>query len=225
MAGETLSRRGVGMSAWVFIDLDGTLTNAEPGITRAIAHALRKSGLPVPPQADLAKLIGPALQETFPKLGVTDIDAALGYYRELYTDKGLYEAEVYEGAHEMMARLRDMGFRLSLATAKPIVYARRITDHFEFSPLLDAQHGSELDGARTDKRDLIAHIIAETGADPAKSFMLGDRMHDARGAIHNGVTPLGALWGFGSEAELREIGVSALAKRPVDIPELVETLR
>lgn len=212
------------MSAWVFIDLDGTLTNAEPGITKAIAHALACADLPVPSQKELAGFIGPALQETFPKLGVTDLDKALADYRALYTVEGLYDAEVYDGAHQMMEELKAIGYRLSLATAKPIAYAAKITAHFGFAPLLDAEHGSELDGRRTDKRDLIAHILAETGADPAQSFMIGDRMHDARGALHNGVTPLGALWGFGSAEELQEAGAH-IAKRPMDIPGLVESLR
>ena len=146
-------------------------------------------------------------------------------YRERYTTVGLYENAVYDGAPEMMRALSDMGYRLALATAKPIAYAAKITAHFGLAPLMRAEFGSELDGTRTDKRDLLRYCLAETGADPARSFMLGDRMHDARGALANGVTPLGALWGFGSREELEEIGCAAIGEAPSDIPALVEALR
>lgn len=213
------------MTAWVFLDLDGTLTDAAPGITRSIAYALEQMNLPVPPMAALRGYIGPALQETFPKLGVEDVDRALALYRELYTSEGLFENEVYDGAPEMMDRLREMGFRLALATAKPIAYAARITAHFDLAEKMEAEFGSELDGRRTDKRDLLRYALAETGADPAKSFMLGDRLHDARGALANGITPLGALWGFGDKDELEAAGCVAIGAAPAEIPEIVERLR
>ncbi|MEM7522477.1 MAG: HAD hydrolase-like protein [Pseudomonadota bacterium] len=213
------------MTAYVFLDLDGTLTDAAPGITRSIAYALEGMGLPVPDETVLRSCIGPALQETFPALGASDVDRAMTLYRERYTTTGLYENAVYDGAPEMMAALKAQGFRLAMATAKPIAYAAKITAHFSLAEHMDAEFGSELDGVRTDKRDLLAYCLAKTGADPAQSFMLGDRMHDARGAIHNGITPLGALWGFGSRGELEDAGVSAIAATPGDVAELVEGLR
>ncbi len=211
-------------NAWVFLDLDGTLTDAAPGITRSIAHALDAMGRDIPDEATLRSFIGPALQEVFPSLGIDDVDRAVAHYRERYTTIGLFENAVYDGAPEMMATLKARGFRLALATAKPIAYAGRITAHFGLAEMMDAEFGSELDGIRTDKRDLLAHCLAKTGADPARSFMLGDRMHDARGARHNGLTALGALWGFGSRAELEEAGCAALAAAPAEIPAIVERL-
>lgn len=213
------------MTAYVFLDLDGTLTDAAPGITRSIAHALRAMDLPVPPESELRRHIGPALQETFPQLGAHDVDRAIALYRERYTDVGLFENAVYDGAPEMMRALIGRGFKLALATAKPIAYAGRITAHFGLAGMMAAEFGSELDGTRTDKRDLLAYCLERTGADPARSFMLGDRMHDARGARHNGIAALGALWGFGSEAELKDAGVVAIGRAPHEIPELVERLR
>ncbi|MFN3259112.1 MAG: HAD hydrolase-like protein [Pikeienuella sp.] len=215
------------MSAWVFVDLDGTLTDSAPGITAAIRHALRGVGAPEPGEAALRACIGPSLQESFPRLGVPEAEAsrALALYREHYNDGGIFDARVYDGAHDMLAAFRAMGFRLALATAKPIAYAPKVTRHFGLADLLDAEFGSELDGRGTDKRDLLAHCLAETGADPARSFMLGDRLHDARGARHNGVAAIGALWGFGAREELEAAGVAALAHVPAEVPAIVERLR
>jgi len=210
--------------AWVFLDLDGTLTDAGPGITKSIAYALEKMGQTAPPLKELEKYVGPALQETFPQLGVDDVDAALGYYRERYTDVGLFENSVYDGVHQMMDDLVAQGFRLAMATAKPLVYASRITDHFDLASRMDRQFGSELGGWMTNKKDLLDHALKETGANPASSFMLGDRSHDAIGARHNRITPLGALWGFGSRAELEDAQCAAIGDTPDSIPAIVEGL-
>lgn len=211
--------------AWVFLDLDGTMTDAGPGITKSIAYALEKMQLPSPPLQDLEKYIGPALQETFPQLGVDDVNAALGFYRERYTSVGLFENSVYDGVHQMMDDLAALGFRLAMATAKPLVYASRIAAHYDLAPRMERQFGSELGGWLSNKKDLLKHALKETGADPALSFMLGDRRHDAIGARQNGVTPLGALWGFGSRAELEEAQCAAIGQAPAEIAALVERLR
>lgn len=211
--------------AWVFLDLDGTMTNAGPGITKSIAYALEKMGLTSPPLKELEQYVGPALQETFPQLGVTDVSAALGHYRERYTDVGLFENSVYDGVLQMMDDLVDQGFRLAMATAKPLVYATRITEHFDLSSRMERQFGSELNGWLTDKKDLLEHGLKETGADPALSFMLGDRRHDAIGARHNGLTPVGALWGFGSRDELENARCAAIADAPADVPAILGDMR
>ncbi|WP_340108380.1 HAD family hydrolase [Pikeienuella sp. HZG-20] len=215
------------MSAYIFVDLDGTLTDSAPGITGAIAHALAALGVPRPPEAALRASIGPALLESFPRLGVPapEVARAEALYRAHYTGGAMFDARVYDGAPEMLAELRAMGYRLALATAKPLVHAVKITAHFELASHLDAEFGPELDGTRADKRDLLAHALAVTGADPAKSFMLGDRLHDARGALANGITPIGALWGFGGREELAAAGVDALAAAPDDVMRLVESRR
>lgn len=209
----------------VFLDLDGTLTESGIGITRSIAHALQEMGREVPEQSVLNGLIGPSLWEGFARLGVeaARLDEAVALYRVRYTEVGLFENRVYDGVPEMLSRLA--GATLSLATAKPITYAARITAHFGLAPHMTREFGSELDGTRSDKTDLIAHALAETGANPARAVMVGDRNHDVIGALANGVTPVGAGWGYGSAAELRDAGCTLIAATPAEAAEMIlETL-
>lgn len=213
------------MTARAFIDLDGALTDAGPGIARSILHALEALGLPPPTPEALIDAVGPPLSESFLKFGVAeaDVDKALGLYRDRYVSIGVFENSVYAGAPEILTRLRAQGFRLALATSKPLAYAARITAHFGLAPLLDRQIRAELDGTRADKRDLIAFALAKTGTAPGDSIMLGDRMQDARGALYNRVAPIGALWGYGSRRELEQAGCLALAATPHAVPGLVES--
>jgi phosphoglycolate phosphatase len=216
---------GAGMIT-VFLDLDGTLIDPKEGITLSIQHALREIGAEVPSQDDLTWCIGPPLPGSFATmLGPgADIAAVMGHYRERFMEHGVYEADVYDGIGEMLEDLRDLGAQVFLATSKPHVYAQTIIDHFGISSHLDGLFGSELDGTNADKTDLLAHALAETGADPAKCVMIGDRKHDIFGARNNDIPSIGALWGYGEDGELHMAEADALAGDPAEVAELIVDL-
>jgi phosphoglycolate phosphatase len=201
--------------AAIFLDLDGTLTDPKPGITGAVRHALRALGLPVPDADALEWVIGPPLLDSFARLGASDPHAALAIYREHYMDHGLFDARVYDGIPDAIETLANAGHRLFLATAKPHVYAVRITAHFGLDARLEAQFGPELDGTLNDKGELLRHALGLTGLDGADAIMVGDRDVDLRSARVNKMRFVGALWGYGTAAELD--GADIGCARPVDL--------
>ncbi|HHS94161.1 MAG TPA: HAD family hydrolase [Rhodobacterales bacterium] len=184
----------------VFLDLDGTLTDSAPGIIASIIHALETLGLPAPPPEELGWVIGPALIESFSRLGVPDPQAALAAYRERYVRIGLFENAVYPGIPEAMMALAPH-YRLCLATAKPHAYACRITAHFGLAPLLAHEFGPELDGTRNDKGALLAYALDTLKARPKDCVMVGDRHHDIDAARAAGMASVAVEWGYGSAQE------------------------
>ncbi len=194
--------------ATVFFDLDGTLTNPKPGITRSIQYALERLSLAVPSEDELTWCIGPPLHASLKKLTGTDdlANRALLLYRERFSEIGLFENEAYAGITGTLATLAATSQRMFVATSKPAVYATRIVEHFGLKPYFERVFGSELDGTRVDKRDLLRYALDETRVDAASSIMIGDRSHDVVGARTNGMTAIGVLYGYGSEAELRDAG-------------------
>jgi phosphoglycolate phosphatase len=216
------------MKSVVFFDLDGTLTDPKPGITECIRHALRGLGRTAPAMDELLWCIGPPLAKTFATLlDTTDpelVTRALALYRERFGTVGLYENALYPGIPDAVAAVRDAGFATYVMTSKPHVYATRIVEHFGLTPLFDHVYGSELDGTRVEKGDLIAYALAHERLDPARVVMIGDREHDAIGARRNGVRVIGVTYGYGSEAELRREGAALIAESPASIPALVTRL-
>jgi phosphoglycolate phosphatase len=204
----------------LLVDLDGTLTDPAEGIVGCFRFALAQMGRPAPPDADLSWIIGPPLRQSFAKmLGAADgAEEALAVYRSCYGSTGLFEAIVYDGAREALARLKESGARLFLCTSKPAVYASRILERFDLADGFDAAYGAEIDGRLEDKGDLIAHILAEQGLDPGDCVMWGDRKHDVAGARRHLIPTIGALWGFGGEEELREAGAAVLCAAPAQVP-------
>jgi phosphoglycolate phosphatase len=207
----------------IFFDLDGTLTDPKIGITRSIQYALERLGREVPHADALTWCIGPPLHASFVKLlGDIDLaDRALLLYRERFGDVGMFENAIYDGIEATLASLADGSRRLFVATSKPHVYATRIVAHFKLDGYFEHVFGSELDGTRVDKSDLLQYAIAETGIDSADALMIGDRSHDIVGARNNGMRALGVLYGFGSRDELIEAGAHGLCAAPHDIPEQV----
>jgi phosphoglycolate phosphatase len=204
----------------LLVDLDGTLTNPAAGIVGSFRHALEMLGRRPPPAEELAWIIGPPLRESFAELlgGTEKAEEALGLYRARYGGTGLFEALVYDGVPEMLETLKGSGARLFLCTSKPAVYAERILERFDLARHFDTTYGAELDGRFEDKGDLIAKILADRGLPPETCALLGDRKHDVIGARRCGVPTIGALWGFGGEAELVAAGAAALCAAPRDAP-------
>ena len=200
----------------IFFDLDGTLTDPKPGITGSIQYALRKLDRPVPSQDELTWCIGPPLRASFAVLlGGEDLaDRAVEFYRERFGDVGLFENAVYPDIEHVLAELRQAPRRMFVATSKPHVFATRIIAHFGLSGYFDHVFGSELDGTRVNKADLLAYALEQTGVDPAQALMIGDRSHDVIGAKRNGIRAVGVTYGYGTAAELIEAGASHLCASP-----------
>jgi phosphoglycolate phosphatase len=204
----------------VLIDLDGTLTDPREGILNCIKHALAGLGDPCPSDAQLERYIGPPLQQTFEGLfgaGSPKVQAAIALYRQRFAAVGMFENRVYAGIPEMLAGLTGLGADLVVATSKPTVFAERILEHFGLARHFDAVFGSELDGTRSSKAELIRHILEARSIAPAGACMIGDREHDMRGAKENSVRGIGVLWGYGSRAELIDAGAFAVCERPKDL--------
>ena len=206
----------------LLFDLDGTLTDPKPGITRSIAHALERMGRDAPPLDDLAFAIGPPLRQSLARLLDDDdpalVEQALAHYRERFAEIGLFENEVYAGIDEALAQLRREGISLFVATSKPRVYATRIVEHFGLAPHFEAVHGCELDGKREDKRNLLAHLVRIHGI--ARAMMVGDRGADMIAARHHGLHALGVTYGYGTAGELLAAGAHQLAASPAEIAAL-----
>jgi phosphoglycolate phosphatase len=200
----------------IFFDLDGTLTDPKPGITRSIQYALRRLDRAMPSEDELTWCIGPPLRASLQKLlgGDELADRALALYRERFADIGLYENEIYPGIADILAALAASRRRLFVATSKPHIYAERIIAHFGLAGRFERVFGSELDGTRADKTELLRDALRATDVDPSRATMIGDRSHDMIGARNNGMTAIGVLYGYGSQKELVEAGAHQICATP-----------
>ena len=191
----------------ILIDLDGTLTDPKVGITTSARYGLEKIGHPISDEINIDWIIGPPLKASLAKILNIEADhvlaeQALMGYRERFAVKGLYENHVFEGVAETLAELKRRGYRLFVATAKPTVYAKQILEHFDLAQYFTDIHGSELNGDRTNKAELIQYILAQQQLQADQCMMVGDREHDIFGARQNGIDTIAVNYGYGSQEEL-----------------------
>ena len=191
----------------ILIDLDGTLTDPKVGITTSARYGLEKIGHPISDEINIDWIIGPPLKASLAKILNVEADhvlaeQALMGYRERFAVKGLYENHVFEGVAETLAELKRRGYRLFLATAKPTVYAKQILEHFDLAQYFTDIYGSELNGDRTNKAELIQYILTQQQLQADQCMMVGDREHDIFGARHNGIETIAVSYGYGSQEEL-----------------------
>ncbi|MBB6362245.1 MULTISPECIES: HAD family hydrolase [Acinetobacter] len=191
----------------ILIDLDGTLTDPKVGITTSARYGLEKIGHPISDEINIDWIIGPPLKASLAKILNVEADhvlaeQALMGYRERFAVKGLYENHVFEGVTETLAELKRRGYRLFVATAKPTVYAKQILEHFDLAQYFTDIYGSELNGERTNKAELIQYILEQQKLQADQCLMVGDREHDIFGARQNGIDTIAVNYGYGSQEEL-----------------------
>ncbi len=191
----------------VLFDLDGTLTDPKVGITRCVAHALKYFGIEVENTDSLCDFIGPPLSLMFAKrFGFDEAQCtkAIEVYRERFSTVGKFENTVYPYTEKMLSLLKAKGVRIFVATSKPEKFAVEILTHFGLAHYFEKIRGIEMHEEKLEKDVIISRVMNEYGLLPSDTVMVGDRSFDIDGAHKNGIKCIGVLFGYGSEAELKE---------------------
>lgn len=209
----------------VLFDLDGTLTDSGPGIISGVKYALKKYNMEVQDDSQLRCFIGPPLKQQFRlfcNISEEESERAVAYYREYYTDKGIFENAVYDGILNLLSRLKEAGIQLAVATSKPEHFAQIIAEHFNIAQYFDFIGGSQMDGTRTDKEEVIEYVLQSCKIrDRSGVLMIGDRNYDIIGAKNAGIKAMGVLFGYGSLEELEQAGADYIVKTPKEAAEMI----
>ena len=195
----------------VIFDLDGTLTESEPGITKSVQYALEQMNRPPLDAATLRRFIGPPLRESFiavAGMAEDEADEAVRIYRERFSTVGWMENSVYEGIAPLLRALKAGGAYVAIATGKPEVFSRKIIDYFGLAPYIDRLEAITLSDHHADKVALVRRALPERYE---RACMVGDRAGDMEGALGNGIDGIGALYGYGTREELEDAGARFIA--------------
>lgn len=204
----------------ILFDLDGTLTDSAPGITRCAALALEHFGIEVKNKEDLRVFIGPPLRVTFPQFGVKDedVEEAILTFRAEYNKSGKFENAPYEGVREMLETLKKEGFRLFVATSKPEEVAVQILQKFDLARYFEVIAGAAKDYSRETKDAVIQYLLDQIG-DTGNMVMVGDTAYDVEGAGKLNIPCIAVTWGFGDLQEMMDAGALCSADTPQDLTE------
>lgn len=209
---------------YILFDLDGTLTDPYEGITKSLQYALKHFGIEEP-QKNLRKFIGPPFKEAFLeyyKFDEKKIEQIVAKYRERFSEKGLYENELYKGIPELLKALKDNGKKIALASSKPGEFAEIILKYFNIYDYFDFLGASNFKGERNTKSKVIGYTLEQMGiSDVSEVVMVGDRKHDVIGAKDFKIETIGVLYGFGGREELETAGAEYICESVEDLKALL----
>jgi phosphoglycolate phosphatase len=209
----------------IIFDMDGTLLDSAPGITKSLTHAIRHLGHDFHPPAGVQELFGPPMNQVVAELlrpfGDDRVEQCVQTYREHYRDYGLYDCSPYPGIAEALQSLIADGVSLEVATSKRQEFADKMLRHAGLHGMFEEVRGTTADGSLDDKADLLRLMSASLSHSRSCLLMIGDKRDDMLAASKNAIPAIGVTWGYGTAQELTESGAVALLDSPVDLPGLV----
>lgn len=204
----------------VLFDLDGTLTDTLADIADAMNRSLRLHDLPQWPLDAYRYLVGDGAKKLAERAVRERQELALSVQREYqayYQEHTRVKTQPYEGVREMLQELQARGIPLAVFSNKPDADTKNVVAHF-FPEIQWAVVRGQVEGVpvKPDPAGAIA-VADQLGVSPDEVLYLGDTSTDMRCALNTGMHPVGALWGFRTEEELRVSGAERLAAHPLDI--------
>ena len=214
------------MKDYIFFDLDGTLTDSEPGIIDSLNVMTTHFGI-TRTREELRPFLGPALWDSCPKyLGFNkeQTEEAVRVYREHYFSTGIYNNKLYDGVLSLLKTLKESGRHLIVATGKPEEQANIVCNYFDIAKYFDFIAGSTLDVSRSKKGQVIEYALKNcnlTENDKNRIIMVGDRDNDINGAHQNGIKVVSVLYGYGNREEFAQAGTDYVCETVEDLQELL----
>jgi phosphoglycolate phosphatase len=208
-------------------DCDGTLVDSGATIHRALVSAFTMHGLEPPAPEVSRKVIGLSLAEAMaallPDLQEQQHLALAEDYKRAFWDlrsAGEVDEPLFDGILDLLDALERDNWLLAVATGKSDRGLRHCLEnhgiHARFVSLQTAdRHPSK------PHPSMVEQAIAEAGAAPRTTIVVGDTSFDMAMAVNAGARAIGAGWGYHDLEELLEAGASAVAERPLDVLELV----
>lgn len=197
----------------IIFDVDGTLVDSQNTILHGLAVGFEAAGLPMPDRKTALSIVGRSLEEAFADLVGPDHLDKVGLMADAYRaskvarrEQGLDQDPLYPGALEAIERLyRQDDILLGIATGKAMRGVRHMQDvhglHGKFVTIQTADTSPS-----KPHPDMILRAMAETGAEPARTLMIGDTGFDMAMAREAGAHALGVTWGYHDHSRLRAEG-------------------
>ena len=198
---------------YFIFDLDGTVVNPGTAIPRCINFALTKHGAKSVPIERLKRYIGFDMASIFGEITKRKdkrfIKSCVESYRERYHKDGIAEHRLYPGIVGLLEAAGQVG-NLVIASIKPQISCEMVLDHLGIRPMFTSVYGSELDGKRSDKSELLKHVMAKEKIKSA--YVIGDRALDIEAAKKLNCRSIGVSYGYGTKDELSAAGADQIAE-------------
>ena len=218
------------MNRLAVFDCDGTLVDSQATICLAMAQGFAACGLAAPGDAATRGIIGLSLIEAMAALHPTGTPAQHQVLADEYKQAffnlraaGLAEEPLYDGIAEAIADLDARGWLLGVATGKSDRGLKHILEHHGLHPKFVTLQTADRHPSKPHP-SMLELAMAEAGAAPATTAMIGDTSYDMVMAKAAGCAAIGVAWGYHNSADLLEGGADVIAESPGALVAILEAL-
>ncbi len=221
-----INKMEIAMYNYLLFDLDGTLTDSGAGIINSVLYALKKFDIEVKRPSTIICVYWTAISGVLSNIlsfSPEQAFQAVCYYREYFSEKGIFENKVISGIEALLDELNRSGKKLVVATSKPEEYTIKILKHFNLISYFQFVAGATMDETRNSKTAVIAYALEHIGVvSKSEVVMIGDRKHDIEGAKNNHIDSIGVLFGYGDRKELEQAGADYIAENVEELKHLLK---
>lgn len=211
----------------IVFDLDGTLLDTLEDIAISANFALKTLGFKEEEVAKYRYFVGEGVIKLFENIFAASpqrdevIARAVSLFESHYAKQFYQNTQLYEGVSKMLTFFQKRGFKMAILSNKPDSFTKmcvlKYLRTWEFEAVFGAREGIPKKPHPQGALDLAEVLHVK----PEACYYLGDTMIDMQTAMRAGMIPIGALWGFRDEDELRLHGAQFLAKTPSEVIKLL----
>lgn len=226
MSGRQITPTGMNKITTVVFDLDGTLLDSLQDLACSVNHALTEHGMPTRSETEIRLMLGNGVRrlvgQAVPQGTPEDItEQVLATFRVHYAKHCHDLTHPFDGIMDMLAELHRRGYRMAIVSNKPASAVQELNAQF-FSGYMNIAVGESTTVRRKPNPDGVLEAIRRMGATPSEAVYVGDSEVDFVTAQNAGIPCITVLWGYRDETFLRNTGATLFARRPSELPELLE---
>lgn len=210
----------------VIFDLDGTLLNTLEDLTDGVNHTMRAFGFPEHTMEQVRCFVGNGIRKLMERAvpqGEKNplFEEIFAYFKEYYTGHCRIKTDLYPGIREMLAKLKQKGYKLAIVSNKNMEAVQELNDIY-FKEFITVAVGDGKGRRRKPYPDSVEYAIAQLGAKKENVLYVGDSEVDSDTAVNTGIDCVLVSWGFREREILEEKRAVAIIDCPEELFHILE---
>lgn len=217
----------------ILLDLDGTLINSVPDLTRAVNVMMRYLSLPDYSEEQVQKWVGSGTERLASQAltlvnGIEPNDdtfkCAYPVFLKAYEEGICEQSHLYPGVIDGLAYLQEAGYSLGCVTNKPKHLAESLLRDLGIVAYFSVIVGGDSLPQKKPDPAVLTYAATRLGTATRACLMVGDSMHDVSAARAAGMGVVCVTYGYNRGRDIRESNPDAVIDSLVDIREFLASI-
>ncbi|HHW23658.1 MAG TPA: HAD-IA family hydrolase [Clostridiaceae bacterium] len=202
----------------IVFDLDGTLIDTLEDLKDSVNYAMNVYGFPERSLEEIRTFVGNGVGKLIERAIPDGIEnplykECLKVFQDHYSKNMQNKTAPYNGIKELLAELKDRGFKMAVVSNKFDSAVKELVKEF-FGDYIKVAIGESENVSRKPAPDTVIKALAELGSAPDKAVYVGDSEVDVMTAKNSKLTCIGVTWGFRTREVLEKEGAQYIIDEP-----------